>query len=279
MKKKYFKFFLVVFICISCPSTVLAHPGRTDGNGCHTCRTNCPQWGLAYGEYHCHNNGSSSSSSHSGSNGYSIPVQTPKSSDNTLKLVRVNGINIPVSDGMSYETYEERVSIVAETNDSKAIYETNNRNLNIGDNNIEIKVTAENGSTRSYNILVYRKKKSNNTNIRIYINGNIVNFIGNKANLDLESSEQKIDYKYELEDENATVLVDEINNLKSGDNFMTFKVTAHDGTKKNYVVNIRVPSKQVDTDDDFMSTALGLVVMGGIGYAIYSSNKKKRKFK
>lgn len=31
-----------------------AHPGRTDFVGCHTCRTHCPNWGLFYGEYHCH---------------------------------------------------------------------------------------------------------------------------------------------------------------------------------------------------------------------------------
>lgn len=31
-----------------------AHPGRTDGSGCHTCRTNCSSWGLSSGEYHCH---------------------------------------------------------------------------------------------------------------------------------------------------------------------------------------------------------------------------------
>ena len=33
---------------------IFAHPGRTDSSGCHTCRTNCPSWGLSYGEYHCH---------------------------------------------------------------------------------------------------------------------------------------------------------------------------------------------------------------------------------
>jgi hypothetical protein len=31
-----------------------AHPGRTDSAGCHTCHTNCEDWGLSYGEYHCH---------------------------------------------------------------------------------------------------------------------------------------------------------------------------------------------------------------------------------
>lgn len=42
--------------------SIQAHPGRTDSNGCHTCRTNCEKWGLAYGEYHCHNGGGASSS-------------------------------------------------------------------------------------------------------------------------------------------------------------------------------------------------------------------------
>ena len=38
---------------------VYAHPGGTDANGCHTCRTNCEYYGLDYGEYHCHNSSSS----------------------------------------------------------------------------------------------------------------------------------------------------------------------------------------------------------------------------
>jgi len=31
-----------------------AHPGNTDKYGCHTCKTNCPKWGLRKAEYHCH---------------------------------------------------------------------------------------------------------------------------------------------------------------------------------------------------------------------------------
>jgi hypothetical protein len=37
-----------------------AHPGRKDANGGHTCRTNCEQWGLEYGEYHYHGGGGAS---------------------------------------------------------------------------------------------------------------------------------------------------------------------------------------------------------------------------
>lgn len=34
---------------------VQAHPGGTDGSGCHTCRTNCTaRWGISYGFYHRH---------------------------------------------------------------------------------------------------------------------------------------------------------------------------------------------------------------------------------
>ncbi|PKN81930.1 MAG: hypothetical protein CVU47_04965 [Chloroflexi bacterium HGW-Chloroflexi-9] len=40
---------------VTSSQTAEAHPGNTDSSGCHTCRTNCPKWGLSYGQYHCHN--------------------------------------------------------------------------------------------------------------------------------------------------------------------------------------------------------------------------------
>lgn len=43
-----------VILAILSPNVSFAHPGRTDSSGCHTCLTNCPNWGLSYGEYHCH---------------------------------------------------------------------------------------------------------------------------------------------------------------------------------------------------------------------------------
>jgi hypothetical protein len=46
---------LILALIILVPSLSLAHPGRTDQYGCHTCKTNCEKWGLSYGEYHCHN--------------------------------------------------------------------------------------------------------------------------------------------------------------------------------------------------------------------------------
>ena len=42
---------------------VSAHPGNTDSNGGHVCRTNCPSWVYDYGEYHLHSSAGSSTSS------------------------------------------------------------------------------------------------------------------------------------------------------------------------------------------------------------------------
>lgn len=50
---KKINLFLIALVLII-PNISLAHPGRTDASGCHTCRTNCASWGLSTGEYHCH---------------------------------------------------------------------------------------------------------------------------------------------------------------------------------------------------------------------------------
>lgn len=51
---KNFFFFICTIIYFIFPSVIKAHPGNTDESGGHTCRTNCDDWGLNYGEYHYH---------------------------------------------------------------------------------------------------------------------------------------------------------------------------------------------------------------------------------
>jgi hypothetical protein len=71
MKQNLF-IIILLLIFLFAPSVVHAHPGRTDANGGHTCRTNCASWGLSDGEYHTHGGGSSTGST-GGSN--TAPVQ------------------------------------------------------------------------------------------------------------------------------------------------------------------------------------------------------------
>ncbi|MED4956389.1 copper amine oxidase N-terminal domain-containing protein [Paenibacillus macerans] len=71
MKKRIVVLSMAIMMVAASAAPAGAHPGRTDANGGHTCRTNCEKWGLEYGEYHYHNGGGSSSKSGSGKSGSS----------------------------------------------------------------------------------------------------------------------------------------------------------------------------------------------------------------
>ncbi|MET3288796.1 UNVERIFIED_CONTAM: hypothetical protein ABID98_001366 [Brevibacillus sp. OAP136] len=90
MKKTLCTLFLILSIIL--PFNVIeAHPGRTDANGGHTCRTNCEKWGLQYGEYHYHNGGKSSngsSSSHASGSSKPSSNSNPKSKQTVAPTVQ-----------------------------------------------------------------------------------------------------------------------------------------------------------------------------------------------
>ena len=98
--KKLFTIIMLCIVVLFSPIAVFAHPGRTDANGGHTCRTNCEKWGLQYGQYHYHNGGSSSSSS-GGGNTYSNgnPFIMPAEVEHHYYNVFVNGTLYKVVDG------------------------------------------------------------------------------------------------------------------------------------------------------------------------------------
>lgn len=253
------------------PGNILAHPGRTDSNGCHYCRTNCAKWGLANNEYHCHNGSGTSSKKKTSS----TKTVVSKSSDNTLKSVSIDDENVNIDDAMTYSTKKEKVNIAVKLNSSKATYVINNNDdLKVGDNNIVIKVTAENGNVRSYSLLIKREKLSNNTNIKIIVDGNIINFISEEASINVSSDVNSLNYEYELEDKNSSLDIIGNDDLKVGNNEIIFVVTAEDGTKKEYKLTVNKSSKS----NEIVSKILGLTMLGGTGYGIYYLvNKPKKK--
>ena len=44
----------ILLLCFTLAPT-FAHPGNTAADGCHYCRTNCDEWGVAWNVRHCHN--------------------------------------------------------------------------------------------------------------------------------------------------------------------------------------------------------------------------------
>lgn len=60
VKRRIFLPLFMSCLLLLVPTLTSAHPGRTDANGGHTCKTNCSKWGLETGEYHYHNSGTKS---------------------------------------------------------------------------------------------------------------------------------------------------------------------------------------------------------------------------
>ena len=277
-----FKLICVVLLCflLITPNKVEAHPGRTDANGCHYCRTNCAKWGLSDGQYHCHNGGgynSSSSNSYNSTSSYGSTSPSnysqpapPKSSDNTLKSVKIDGEEIVVADRMQYETNKMNVTISVETNDSNATTDIDDGYLVVGENNINITVTAEDGSKKDYILTI--KRLSDNTNIKIKVNGEEIEFVDNRASVMVSSDTKKLDYKYELEDKNAKVEITGDKDLEYGDNIVKFTVTAEDGTEEVYELTVDKSTKA----EEVISGVLSVGLIGGAGYGIYHAVKKKK---
>ena len=151
-------------------SVVFAHPGRTDSNGCHTCKTNCEKYGLEYGEYHCHDGSSSTTNSSTNSSNKKTTTSSSstsnktttfkKSSDVSLKKVKLDGKEIDIEDETKYTTDKERVSLTVTARDEDAELEYDkNVKLDIGENEIDIKVTAEDGTVKTYTITVIRDQE------------------------------------------------------------------------------------------------------------------------
>ena len=263
MKNNLMKILITSIVClIMNPLSTYAHPGRTDKYGCHTCRTNCEKYGLNYNEYHCHNGNTNTNSSQT-------TTAKIKSSDNSIKNIMIGNENLPLSDKMTYKTKDEKLNININLNDKNANYEVNTNDLQVGDNNIEIKVTAENGDIKIYKLLVTREKLSNNTNLKVLINNKEVNF---KEEINISSKILNLNYKYELEDKNATMEVTGDKNLQEGKNIVKFLVTAEDGTQKEYELVVNKESQSSDNSGIITSLTTITIIGGGAYYFI-----KKRK--
>ena len=219
------------------------------------------------------NNNSNNNTNNNSNKQPSVPTEPSKSSDNTLKLITIDGENIEIADQMNYKTKNEEIEIFVVTNDSKATYTINNNSLSVGINTVEIQVTAENGDVKNYTILVDREKLSNNTNIKIIIDNKEVNFVFGKADVNVTSDTKNLNFKYELEDENSQVKVTGDKNLELGKNIVSFTVIAEDDTKVIYELTVNKDTENNETTN----TMLGLIAIGGIGYWGYHFIQKRKK--
>lgn len=209
---------------------------------------------------------------------YTDPCETYN--DTTLKEIKVNDKKINI-DNMSFETYDEKVNISVEpTNQSVKLEYEQNKDLVIGNNNIEIKLTTQGDITKTYNLKIKRNKiLSKNNNIKkITIDGKIYKFKNNKIkDLFVTSNKTKLNIKITLDDKSSKYKIID-NNLKYGDNTITISVIAENGDIQEYYINLTKSSLLTD----IIGLTIGVLILTSpiiaIILIIIIKNKKKKKY-
>ena len=134
------------------------------------------------------------------------------------------------------------VQILATAETGAVISGTGNKMINVGENNFDIVVTAEDGSTKTYTITVNREASSNNNLIDIIPSVGTLspsfNYSLNEYSLKLDSSASLLSFSVITEDRFATVTGNEVQVIPDNESTRKITVTAEDGSKKVYTIHV-----------------------------------------
>ena len=185
------------------------------------------------------------------SNTYILNIKRTKSSINTLSDITVSEGTLTPEFNSNITSYTVNVDgnissidVSATLTDSRAtiISGTGIHSLNVGDNNIVIRVESESGSILDYNINVIRAKKNINDLSMIKVDGKeIENFSSDTLEYDLGDvnySKTKINVEAILKDVDSSVKGDGEISLKTGDNEIVLTVIAQNGEEKTYKLHV-----------------------------------------
>ena len=177
-----------------------------------------------------------------------ITVNIPKSDNSNLSTLKVDGNNISgfsVSN-LKYDlgnTDSDSMEISAVAQDNKAtVSGTGKKSLSYGKNTFNVVVKAENGSTKTYTITINRNdnRSSNNylkslkiSNAKISFNKYTLNY-----NIVVDNTVDSIDIQVQTEDSKSSVRGTGKKNLNIYLNTYNVVVTAENGSKRVYKINI-----------------------------------------
>ena len=138
---------------------------------------------------------------------------------------------------MEYSTDTDNIDIKVQTTDPKSNINIsdNYKNLDIGNNKIIITITAEDYTQKEYVLDVYRK--SNNTNINLKYNNEIITF-NDFVSKTIYTDKENIKFDITTEDNKTTTNAKNSYKLKKGDNEIKIKVTAENNDSKIYKIKV-----------------------------------------
>lgn len=177
------------------------------------------------------------------------PTVTQKSSDATLKSIELlNGSIDFKSDVTKYTVYVDKtvntLGLKAIPNSSKAKVEiTGDENFVIGTNLVSIKVTAEDGTVKVYEITVIKSKFGIGPLLELKVKGYeiIPEFDPGRLDYTLEVvGVSDLEVEYKLAKETSKVEISGNTNMNVGKNIIKVKVTEENGTVTTYTINVTV---------------------------------------
>ncbi len=177
-----------------------------------------------------------------------VTVTKPKSSDNTLSDLKVDGATVLgfSSSKTSYTLSDNSgasINISATATDTKAsVSGTGTKTLKYGKNTFTVTVTAENGSKKTYNIVVNKPDpRSKNNNLKsLSVSGGTINFDKNTTSylIKVEHDVENVTITAQAEDNKASVSGTGTKTLKDYVNEFKIVVKAENESTKTYIVKV-----------------------------------------
>lgn len=178
--------------------------------------------------------------------------ENQKDNNTNLKELSISSVNLNFNSNktnynvdVSNDINEVTIKAISESDKAKVV-SPNNLKLNIGENNLLIKVVAEDGSYKEYKIVISRlsRKLSSNSNLKdLEVSGIKLNFDNKIKSYNLGTvKKDKLDIKYLVEDEKTKVYIYGNENLSKND-AIVIKVIAEDSSVSEYILYVNNISK------------------------------------
>ena len=209
------------------------------------------------------------------------------SSDATIKTLKVNGRNVDIVDNMFVETIKKSLNLKITTNSDKAKADYVQQEFIMGENEIKIKIIAEDGTEKEYKLIVKRVEGPGTATIKELSLGSYnIEFDNYKAKIYVTKGEVIEDISYSLSDNNAILKlyvndkeVKRITELK-GNDILTLVTIDEDNNKLTYEVRINEMSLTESVISGIITYGVIAVIFGGPivgGVFAFKFIKKKNK--